>query len=441
VFLNGCSALLIFLLSRRIMPEILAWVPPVLLTLVPAPMHKSFFIFVPLVSLYLAALYLEKKIGTFRFGVAVGLTILFRQDSGLVGVLVGLSAIVLMRVWDRKNWGRIFEQGFRFCLGVIVAILPFVVYFAVHSGMDELLSQLIFSGLRAQRGKAVPFPDMRLLIRNIADGRSLFLLILYYLPLVIYAWSLLFIIYRFMVRRMTESVRLHTLILFTAFLILPQALTRSEPEHMTQILPPFYLLFSYWIWQFYEWARGNSRFLMVRLANLVLCLALSCVVLWSGICLIFFVQNTRSPFFTVFSNEYELLDHPRARVFVSKKQHQALDPILEFFKTHAAPEDYLVCMPYASLFNFLTGLRNPTRHDIFLPGEMTGSHKQQQEIIRSMQNPRLRYAILDERPFDGLEQMRMEYYMPEVHKFIMKNFRPAKRISPYLILARIDSVQ
>lgn len=453
VILNAVSAVLAFLLARRMVPLRMAFLPSVLVTIMPSPMHKSFFVFIPLLNLYLTALYLEKRIAPVWFGLVVGLTILFRQDAGFAGVIVGLAAILLYDIektehrekepFHPSRISNIISGWSHFSIGVICALLPLLLYFWAHSGLRELVTQLLFSGLRANKAKALPFPDIHIIVQNLLHGESFYLLVIYYMPFVIYAGSLCLIIKNIVERKTGTPPVFHSMVFLTGIMVFFQAMARSDKAHMLQVLPPFYLLLTYWIFRSWAWARDKSASLLKRIPGLALFFILMGSAVYLNIFHLFLSYNQKSPFFTIFSKQYtyRTLDSPRAKVRLLESDYETVSAVVKYIMDHSSDQDYLLCMPYASIFNFIAGRRNPTRYEVFRRGEMDGSQKQQQEIIRSLENPRLKYIVLDDRTPDGIQSQRMEYYMPEVYEFILKNFQPVKRISPYLILARIGSVQ
>lgn len=448
VVLIASSAALAFLLARRLVPRYTALIAAVLVTVVPAPVHKSFFIFIPLLNLYLAALYLEERVSPFWLGCVSGVTILFRQDVGAVGMLVGLAAIFIDKMRSQyqsacnagdKRRGR--RRHTPFFLGILCSLLPLFLYYGIHSGIGELVSQLLFAGLKANKGKPLPYPNAIFLIRHIFTRPSLYFLIVFYAPLVLYALSLGLIIKKIAGKNVPTATSLHAMILLTGLLIFPQVLIRSDFSHISQVLPPFYLLITYWITHSANFAGNKSAGAATRLLSATLSTFLIAVVLYVAAFNIFLFQNQRSPFFTRFSREhdYRTLDIPRARVLLPHNMCEILSSVVRHVTIHTCAGDYLIAMPYAPIFNFLTDRPNPTRYDIFLPGEMDGSEEQQHEITRSMENPRLKYVIMDDQPQSGIDAQQIEQTIPEVYKYIAEHFVLEKEIGSYRILRRIDA--
>jgi len=445
VCLIALSAVLAFALTIRIAPLWAALIPPVLLTVVPFPIYGSFFIFIPLLNLYLNALYFENKISAFWFGFVTGLTILFRQDVGFIGVVVGLTAIAIRNKITLENQASnmnkknsIIRGGAEFCTGIASALLPLFYYYWSHSGLTELFSQILFGGLQTNRGIPLPFPDIRLIIRHLFNFSALHLLIVFYAPFLIYALSLGIMIKSFLTKRMDKPPVIYAMILLTGLLILPQSFIRSDFSHMSQVLPPFFLLLAYWIHYFIRVVRKKSIILFGRIVSLTISFVLIGAALYVCIYHTFLYYNERSPFFTKFSRRfiYFTLENPRARVRLLPHDKIVVNSIVQMISEHTGKEDYLLCMPYDSIFNFLTGLRNPTRYDIFFPGVMDGSKDQQDSIIESIKHPKLKYIIFDDRPPDDMENRRMKYYIPDLYNYILRHFELEKTIGPYSILRR-----
>jgi len=245
-------------------------------------------------------------------------------------------------------------------------------------------------------------------------------------------------------KKITTPGALHATILLTGLLILPQASMRSDTEHLFQVLPPSYLLLAYWIAQSLTALKNRSASLAARFSSGVSFMIVASSAIYLCISFLFLFHNYRSPFFTRFSREYkyEILDPPHARVLIPAQDSKFINSIVRFILEHSSKEDFLVCMPYEPIFNFLTGLRNPTRYDIFLPGEMDGSQEQQEEIIRSMATPRLKFIIIRYNELinnqdSGIKKKHlMRYYIPDVYQYILNNFYIERRIGPWVILKR-----
>ncbi|MCZ2846157.1 MAG: hypothetical protein O2U61_06660, partial [Candidatus Bathyarchaeota archaeon] len=139
IFLHCIKNILIFIISRKILPIPFSLIPVILLMLIPGFWVKAFVNLTLLINLYVIYRYLEtsKKINLFILGLSTGFSFYFREDlAGYVFITVGLI-IILLGISKKKKIKTILKEGAIFALFVILAILPLIMFYWINNGILE----------------------------------------------------------------------------------------------------------------------------------------------------------------------------------------------------------------------------------------------------------------------------------------------------------------
>ena len=89
------------------------------------------------------------------------------------------------------------------------------------------------------------------------------------------------------------------------------------------------------------------------------------------------------------------LVHDQAGVFVAAGEADQLSKVVGYIKKNARVNDGLLTILYFPMFNFLTGIQNPTFYDIFFPHNV-GSLSRQKAIIDEIKNNQIRFIVATE---------------------------------------------
>ena len=87
---------------------------------------------------------------------------------------------------------------------------------------------------------------------------------------------------------------------------------------------------------------------------------------------------------------------PRAHFLVAQTQDPAYVEALAFLRQNSAPGDAIAVFPEGSDLAFLSDLRMPLRHQIFLPGLM--SAEDEQKAISQLSVEPIKYILIANRP-------------------------------------------
>lgn len=112
----------------------------------------------------------------------------------------------------------------------------------------------------------------------------------------------------------------------------------------------------------------------------------------------------------------------RGHLFAPGITGQEISEALNFIRTSTEPGESIAILPEGSDLAFLTGRRMPLRHQILIPGLM--SQQDEQEAIRHLQNDRVRYILIVNRPMRefGQEAFGRDFYT-QLGGWIEANYR------------------
>ncbi len=115
----------------------------------------------------------------------------------------------------------------------------------------------------------------------------------------------------------------------------------------------------------------------------------------------------------------------RGHFFAPGVTGREISETLDFIRNSTLPNDAIAILPEGSDLAFLTGRRMPLRHQILIPGLM--SEQDEQEAIRRLQNDRVQYVLIVNRPMRefGQEAFGRDFYA-QLGGWIEANYGVAK---------------
>jgi len=140
VLLHCIKNILIFSVSRKILPLPFSLIPVILLTLIPGFWIKAFVNLILLINLYLIHRYLEnpKRTNLFLLGFSTGFSFYFREDlAGYSFITVGLI-IIILGISRKEKFQTILKEGINFTFAVILALFPMIFFYLINNGIVAL---------------------------------------------------------------------------------------------------------------------------------------------------------------------------------------------------------------------------------------------------------------------------------------------------------------
>ena len=102
----------------------------------------------------------------------------------------------------------------------------------------------------------------------------------------------------------------------------------------------------------------------------------------------------------------------------------------------ASPDEPVFVAPYMSLIYYLSDRKNPTRHDNLMYGYLPTPEGEQQ-LIEEIRRAGVRFVVYD--PDNGPDrdgERGMRSYYPELHEFLLSEYRIEEVSGPWLFLSR-----
>ncbi len=430
-------AALVFAAARRLMERPFAFLAGALVALtgwhvILEGCHYAYLYgAVPMAALLLLARAGEQ--GTPSRGALIGIGVLsalalaFRLEPAVGLGLAGTAVIAAREGLGRRT----FVQLGWIVVGVLAVVLPIGAAYAVQGALGELLRAVFWTsfGQYLQGGEFnLPMPALELLPQEWSRRglRRWFIGWEFRLPVVLYAAAIVGFVRAELHRRRTapgEAIPNATLerlalALFGAVLYL-RATGRSDYYHLAPILFPAYLLGADAL------ARGWRRVMGERRSGLAH--AFVALVLIGSLGLHEFdlaIRRHRE------GGKIEIL--PGGPLV---ERNQALDDLVADLRQRTRPGEPIVVLPWYPVLYFLADRPNPTRFDWLFPGYLT-DEAAVAAFIDAIDRSAARVVVYSPISIDGLPDRSLAAFAPEIDRYLLRRFKPAKRYGRFWILTR-----
>jgi hypothetical protein len=206
-------------------------------------LYKYYIVLCPLATLTAAWAYCERPRlrELWLLALSVAVTGLFRPDFGLYTCMAAVAAIVSVQRWRLRSclkWCAVFGGA------VVACASPWLIWAALHRGLDNYLFDTLFGSPTHVSGSALPFPHYSVAEPWGSIGNLTYLLFAFFFSVPIVA---LIVLVRG--RKQIAKDQRHKLIalIVLAQSTLMQSLVRSEYQHLTQAIPASLILIAWMI--------------------------------------------------------------------------------------------------------------------------------------------------------------------------------------------------
>jgi len=396
-------------LSRRLVKGRMAYVPVLLLILVPGPLHKGFYL---LGTLILAlAFILRAAKGNWRevrtwsgLGVVIACVALFRLDLGAFGFLTGVFVLYATRAPLRM----LLPLGLPLALGLTAAglLLSSMGGGLVPSVVAQLLDDIL-------KNQTIQYPTMPGLSELAAfDGWAPYFL---WLPLPVYL-LILGLLSRRWTRDASGELSRPTLALACVAIlgVLTCNQVRMKPEfgHLLQAGPMLWLCLAVLLRWLARRFGVSGRVLSGAALGLVL-VGLLTTTLTVG------RGDVYIGSFSIPWDRAARVETPLGPLVLNAGEHGELAPMLETLAEF--PPGPIWVPTNQPLYFALTGRKDVTGHVgvVYYADNLT----RQVEIIASLERTRPRLAIFVDDSIEGPER-RLANAAPQVYSYLMRNYQP-----------------
>lgn len=393
--IRAFNCLLIYLLGTKILPRKVAFLLPLILLLIPGPIHKSFLIFFGLLHLLilLRLLSTDNK-GFYLFsGIVAGISLIFRIDMLVLFVILLFIVEVLksINVIPKTNLKTQFARSLKnFCFfsgGVIFSLVPFALYLLSNSSISNAINEnLYFLGTAKNRMFLLP-PIPQIFSWGKWDFINYAVVVI---PLCISFVLLASIFSNIKTRQFGWEDKKLLILLLYGLLSLHQILRWPWIGRLYQILPPFLIIDIYLISKYFfnlEKRRFNKLRLIYPATLTVTNFALLTLIIGS---LTMSDMDTNNSIFIRRTNT-TLLSTPKATVYTTVEQAEKVIKIINIIETETEKDEYIYIVQYHSMYYFLTERKNATRY-YFIEAYVYSDEKQL-EVVRNLADKKVNLII------------------------------------------------
>jgi hypothetical protein len=392
--IRAINCCLFYLLGRRFFPPKIAIVFPLILWIIPGPIHKSFIVFFGLLHLIVFLNLLSSNNRGFYIvaGIVAGVSFVFRLDL-LMSFAITFLVVEFLRLLNGKEhklWLKIKSSILNLLIfggGVFLAISPLGIYLERNSALMDAVNQTIyFLGTAGSRMFLLP-PLSNILSWSIWDFSNYAVI---FIPLALSLLLLVEIISNIWSKRFNLDHKMLIILLVHGILSLHQVLRWPWAGRLYQILSPFLIADIYLIIKWYS--HGNNRYTeSPRFIYTFLIIATNLLLLFMILgSLTMDDMYTNNSISIRFSNKTPL-SLPKADVYTTEKQADEVRRLVEIIERQTTKDDYIYIVQYYPMYYFITGRRNATRY-YFLEAYVY-SEERQREVIEDLEEKNVRLII------------------------------------------------
>ena len=334
-------------------------------------------------------------------GVMTAASVLLRHDQGTYTIVSILMLFAILGFCENPWPGKNRQSAALFwVLGIAIILIPMAIVWWTIGAIPETIRQLVeFPFATYRKTSTLPFP-------RLTAGKSLaerMVALLFYLPPILQAIAVAFIIYTLWQRRFGFHEGILVFLTVWSALFYLQVLVRSDQTHLLLTLPPLSLLtaFLYSVLHLNLPSKGPIRpTVSTACATLTVC----------------YLLVVRSILVPDVSHSTDMLTVARGGVRVA--QARVIDSFIKTLQTYVPPNGTMLALPYQPMFYFLAERRNPTRWNYLWPGDET-TEDHQRFVEQAQHDPPEVILLSDEDEFAGYAPVIVDYIKSQYVKTAM----------------------
>ncbi len=408
------TPVLIYLILQKFVDRMIAVFPAILIIFLNVNVDRLYFLTLLLLGIMLLFRALEGKNYSryFLSGLVFGISTLFRLDLSVVFFASIFFVLLITNSFDPVHILKFEAKKFGFySLGFLLPIVVMLIWLISQGITTDFIQNTIIDSVAITKRHHVPFPSPLSLI---PIPISLSKLSLTYSAIYGYAILLTYLLSLFLYRSIKDTMvrRQIAYFIIAGLLALPYIFGRSDMGHFVKGAIPF-LFLSTWILS--ESVKRHRKTLILgfmALYSAIFIGAFSESYLWINL------NNTKVQ---IGNNTLRV-----NRAYIENStlpSASTLKDSSEFLRS--APQNSSVLVfPYMAGLYYLGGKTSPIRFDNLLPGYIKDSG--QKDIINKISQSNVSFIIYDPVHGPEMENNSFENYEPEIHKYIMENYKVIK---------------
>ncbi len=399
------------LAARRAVRTFWGLVPVgIVLTVWIFPRFHSFEIAFAMATVFFAVRLIESPTygRYFSAGIFVGLAAFFGRNIGLYGFMaLSLTAFYL---WLRLDRSLLLRHYARFIAGVLLGYSPIFIMSVFISGFfSSFVDSLLFYMKLGSTNLSLPVPwpwhAFRAGTESIVFFHDFFLGVLFLAMPVFY---LLCLVRHFFIRR--EDLQRHALLtasFLTGLFYMHYVFSRADIEHLARGIHPLILAVTA-----LACLRKEGR------ARKALAAAAAVFFIFSS----YFTVIKESPYYKKnVTQAAAYIEYPirGARVWLPRGQAAMINTLESAVRARVPENEDLFIAPFIPAMYYILDRESPTWDIYFL---LTGSRQHQREIIASLEERNVRWALVGDIPLNGRDDLRFSRSYDLVWRYLRKNF-------------------
>jgi hypothetical protein len=425
-FFTAIMVVMYYLASRKIMSIPFSLFGSFTILAVPGQYFMRYITFFIVINIIIFYIYLsakpDKKLSSvFYMGLAGGITLLFRQDFGLMAFFLAIVVLLTKKYLDNDGrYGETFREIRRYILGYFLIILPPIIYYLYEGKLFSIL-KLSYNALSGdyRQNMFLPLPNLTSKWHELG---------LFYLPLFIYLAAAIHIIGHIR-RNNSDNKEIYKLyILLAGVFSFNYAIARTDPWHIVPVILPAVLLYYYYFYCFYSSQKFNS---IIKKIGFIIFLVIPFSYIYT-------INNTHGGLIGSIDfskDKHRLMDIQRAKIYTTQRNASEYSEMVSYIRNNTSSNDKIFIVPFIGLpLYFLSDRINPTYFEWVLPLEPKIYPDAEERIIKSLIRDKTKLIIYVDFILDGMEDRRFKNYAPKLYKWIMDNYHLDRMIGDYQIL-------
>jgi hypothetical protein len=145
LLIHAVNNILIFHVSRKIVPLPFSLIPTVLLLLLPGQWIKADINCILLINIYLLWKYLSrpKRMNLIILGLAIGFAVYWREDMAGYSLMTVCLLILIAGIIRKAKFGTILQEGIVLAASVSAALIPMILLYATNRGLPRLAEGIL----------------------------------------------------------------------------------------------------------------------------------------------------------------------------------------------------------------------------------------------------------------------------------------------------------
>jgi len=441
--LRVATVVLIYHASKRVIRNNMAVLPAIIFMLVPGPWHKSVVAFLVWLVLYGLFICIEKpgKSKTVLLALVTILSLLYRQDVGLIALVGSVSVILVSKLYlhGRQGAAKAIDVLSLYLVSSTLFMLPVLYYFGANSALKPFWDNVFVKAwMIREQTSFMPLPGINSMNAPMGQWAAFC-----YLPVVFYVILLVYAAFD----DVSSKERGYAAVLgFVGLASYVNFIKMPDLSHLLQYQTPSYLASIYMgyvalekIKKYPDGVALRGKIVRVTLV-IVFC---ACVAVPVGF--VFLLDSTPlgamaySQTLRVRTENFERLNNKRLPLYLPEEQRMELEEIVDFINSEYRPTDKVAVIPTSFPLGFLSGHDALFASDFFFTPEMFSDEQKAHELDR-FKCSRVKFLIMDRdfavKPqsfftaffFDNYRRM-----FPEMYDYIVEEYSPYKVIGRYYI--------